>query len=166
MPSIQSKAINVLLHITRMKRTVNRMRQRVESGERTYTEPSPRMHREHQISKREINGHLVWTIAPLKNAVAAIVAGEVDAVMFTTGVQVVHLWQVVRELQVEPEVRRGLARAVISSIGPTTSEELRRHGLAVDLEASHPRFGLLIRELAEQAPSLLRAKGHEPPPNA
>ena len=64
MPSIQSKAINVMLHLTRMKRTVNRMRQRVESGERTYTEPSQRHHRQHQISKREINGHLVWTIAP------------------------------------------------------------------------------------------------------
>src|SRR5215510_13389434 len=67
MPSIQSKAINVMLHLTRMKRTVNRMRQRVESGERTYTEPSPRMHREYRISKREVNGHLVWTIAPLAN---------------------------------------------------------------------------------------------------
>ena len=66
MPSIQSKAINVMLHLTRMKRTVNRMRQRVESGERTYSEPTPRHHREHQISKREINGHLVWTIAPLE----------------------------------------------------------------------------------------------------
>ena len=41
-------------------------------------------------------------ITPLKNAVAAIAAGEVDAVMFTTGVQVVHLWQVVRDMQVEP----------------------------------------------------------------
>ena len=67
MPSIQSKAINVMLHLTRMKRTVNRMRQRVESGERTYTEPSPRLHRKHQISKRELNGHLVWTIAPKEN---------------------------------------------------------------------------------------------------
>jgi hypothetical protein len=64
MPSIQSKAINVMLHLMRMKRTVNRMRQRVEIGERTYTEPSPRLHRKHQISKRELNGHLVWTIAP------------------------------------------------------------------------------------------------------
>ena len=64
MASIQSKAINVLLHLTRMKRTVNRLQQRVESGDRTYTEPSPRLHRKHQISKREINGHLVWTIAP------------------------------------------------------------------------------------------------------
>jgi acetyl esterase/lipase len=64
MPSIQSKAINVMLHLMRMKRTVNRMRQRVEIGERTYTEPSPRLHRKHQISKRELNGHHVWTIAP------------------------------------------------------------------------------------------------------
>ena len=64
MPSIQSKAINVLLHLTRMKRTVNRMRERVESGERTYTEPSPRQHRTHQITKRDAGGHLVWTIAP------------------------------------------------------------------------------------------------------
>ena len=52
----------------RMKRTVNRMRQRVESGDRTYSEPSKRHHRKHLISKRTVNGHLVWTIAPLKNS--------------------------------------------------------------------------------------------------
>jgi monoterpene epsilon-lactone hydrolase len=44
------------------------MRQRVESGERTYSEPSNRLHRKHLISKRTINGHLVWTIAPKQNA--------------------------------------------------------------------------------------------------
>ena len=70
MPSIQSKAINVLLHLTGMKRTVNRMRQRVESGDRTYSEPSRRMHRKHRISQRQLNGHLVWTIAPKDNASA------------------------------------------------------------------------------------------------
>lgn len=68
MPSIQSKAINVLLRIMRMKRTVNRMRQRVESGDRTYTEPSKRLHRKYQIAQRTINSHLVWTIAPKQNA--------------------------------------------------------------------------------------------------
>lgn len=64
MPSIQSKAIIVLLHLLRIKRTVNRMRQRVESGNTTYTEPSKRLHQKHQISKRKIDGHLLWTIAP------------------------------------------------------------------------------------------------------
>ena len=68
MPSIQSKAINVLLRIMRMKRTVNRMRQRVESGDRTYSEPSKRLRRKHSISKRTIDGHLVWTVAPKQNA--------------------------------------------------------------------------------------------------
>jgi acetyl esterase/lipase len=64
MPSLQSKLIVVLLRLIRMKRTVNRMRQRVESGDRTYTEPSPRLHRKHHITKRTVDGHLVWTIAP------------------------------------------------------------------------------------------------------
>ena len=68
MPSIQSKAINVLLRLMRMKRTVNRMRQRVESGDRTYTEPSKRLHRKHLITRRTINDHLVWTVAPKQNA--------------------------------------------------------------------------------------------------
>ena len=40
------------------------MRERVERGERTYTEPTRRLHRKHRISKRDVNGHLVWTIAP------------------------------------------------------------------------------------------------------
>lgn len=68
MPSIQSKAINVLLRLMRTKRTVNRMRQRVASGNTTYSEPSKRLHRKHQISRRTRDGHLVWTIAPKQNA--------------------------------------------------------------------------------------------------
>jgi acetyl esterase/lipase len=64
MPSLQSKVIVVLLRVMGMKRTVNRMRERVENGERTYTEPSRRLHRKHRISQRSVNGHLVWTIAP------------------------------------------------------------------------------------------------------
>lgn len=67
MPSLQSKVIVVLLHVLRMKRTVNRMRERVENGERTYTEPSRRLHRKHRVDKRDVNGHLVWTIAPKDN---------------------------------------------------------------------------------------------------
>jgi acetyl esterase/lipase len=68
MPSLQAKLINVVLYVLRMKRTVNRMRERVEKGDRTYTEPSRRLHRKHHITKREVNGHLVWTIAPKENA--------------------------------------------------------------------------------------------------
>ena len=97
-------------------------------------------------------------VEPLKNAVTAIARGEVDVAIFTTSVQVVHLWQIVQEMRLEADVRRGLARAAIASIGPTTSEELRRHGLEPDLEASHPKMGLLVREAAERSVDLLHAK--------
>ena len=97
-------------------------------------------------------------VGPLKNAVAAIARGEVQVALFTTSVQVVHLWQIAREMHCEDAVRLGLSRAVVASIGPTTSEELRRHGLVPDLEASHPKIGLLVREAANRSPDLLRAK--------
>lgn len=101
-------------------------------------------------------------LGPLKAAVLLMARGEIDVVVFTTGVQLVHVWQIVTEMQLEAAVRRELARAVVASIGPTTSDELRRHGLSVDLEAAHPKFGSLIRELAEQSAALLRAKRGAP----
>jgi uroporphyrinogen-III synthase len=97
-------------------------------------------------------------VEPLKHAVLAISRGEIDVVLFTTSVQVVHLWQIAREMHREDDLRRGLARVGVVSIGPTTSEELRRHGLTPDLEASRGKMGVLVREAAEQAAGLLRAK--------
>jgi uroporphyrinogen-III synthase len=97
-------------------------------------------------------------VAPLRDAVAAIAHGDIDAVIFTTGVQIVHLWQIVTEMQLEREVRTGLARAMIVSIGPSTSDELRRHGLPVDLEPSHPKIGFLVREAAERSAAVLTVK--------
>ena len=61
-------------------------------------------------------------------------------------------------MQHENALRAALGRVVVASIGPTTSEELRQQQLAPDLEASHPKMGFLVREAAEQAPALLRAK--------
>lgn len=97
-------------------------------------------------------------LEPLKSAVTAIERGEVDVVLFTTGIQVIHLWQIAQEMGLEASLQRELSRAVIVSIGPTTSEELRRHGVTPDLEASHPKIGFLVREAAEQSGTLLCAK--------
>ena len=97
-------------------------------------------------------------IEPLKAAVNAVARGEVHVVMFTTATQVVHLLQVARDMNLEAAVLKGLARMVIASIGPTTSEELHRHGLAADLEPSHPKMGFLVREAAERAADVLRTK--------
>jgi uroporphyrinogen-III synthase len=97
-------------------------------------------------------------VEPLKNAVTAIARGEIDVVIFTTSMQLVHLWQIVGEMRLEADVKRGLARAVIASIGPTTTETLKTYGLAADLEASHPKMGVLVREAAERSAELRKVK--------
>src|ERR1700752_204646 len=68
MPSLQSKVINVVLHVIRMKRTLNRLQQRVERGERTYTEPTRRQQKEHRVTTSDVDGHTVWTITPWNGA--------------------------------------------------------------------------------------------------
>ena len=97
-------------------------------------------------------------VAPLRSAVSSVAAGEIDVVLVTTATQVVHLFQVAEAMGQASEVREGFRRMVIASIGPTTTEALSQHDLVVDLEASHPKMGFLVREAAERSGELLRAK--------
>jgi uroporphyrinogen-III synthase len=129
-----------------------------------YGESSVELHRELRERGARVTPVPVyrWELpedpAPLMNAVTKIAYGTVDVVIFTARVQVDHLWQIASMLSIEPEVRRGLARMVVASIGPTTSEALRQRDLAPDLEASHPKMGILITEAARQSPALLHDK--------
>jgi uroporphyrinogen-III synthase len=97
-------------------------------------------------------------VAPLQAAVKALANGEIDVVLFTTSVQIAHLFQIAEEMKLEEPLRRGLGRAIVASIGPTTSEELQRRGIRADLEPSHPKMGFLVKEAAEQSEELLRRK--------
>lgn len=97
-------------------------------------------------------------VGPLRDAVTALARGEVDVVMFTTAVQIAHVLQVATDMRLDDQVRSGLGRTVVASIGPSTSGELRRRGLAPDLEPTHPKMGVLVREVAERAAALLTAK--------
>ncbi|MBI3696047.1 MAG: uroporphyrinogen-III synthase, partial [Acidobacteria bacterium] len=95
---------------------------------------------------------------PLRAAVAGIARGEFDVVLFTTSVQVTHLLQVAAEMNLKEEIRRVLPRMVVASIGPTTTEALREHGLNTDLEPSHPKMGFLVQETAARSRELLNQK--------
>jgi len=97
-------------------------------------------------------------LAPLRAAIKAISEGAFEVALFTTAVQVVHLFQLAAEMGLEESVREGLSRTVVASIGPTTSEELLRRGIRADLEPSHPKMGYLVKEASEQARELLRRK--------
>jgi uroporphyrinogen-III synthase len=97
-------------------------------------------------------------LGPLRAATQSLAESAFGVVLFTTAVQVIHLFQVAAEMHLEKEMKRGLSRAVIASIGPTTSEELQRHGIQADLEPSHPKMGFLVKETAEAALELLLRK--------
>ena len=99
---------------------------------------------------------------PLRAAVAGIARGEFDVVLFTTSVQVTHLLQVATDMGLEDDLRRAVLRMVIASIGPTTTEALREHGLDADLEPSHPKMGFLVQETAARSGELRRRKQFTP----
>jgi len=95
---------------------------------------------------------------PLRQAAQGIADARIEVVLFTTATQVVHLLEIARQLNIEPDVRRGLESMAVASIGPTTSDELREQGIPIDIEASHPKMGFLVRDAAEHAADVLRTK--------
>ena len=95
---------------------------------------------------------------PLKEAIRTLASGNFDVVLFTSSVQVHHLFRFSDEIGQHRNVSAGLQRAVVGSIGPVTSETLREFGIAPDLEPSHQKMGFLVKETAENSSSLLQRK--------
>ena len=94
--------------------------------------------------------------APLRAAVEEVIARRIDVALFTTSVQVHHLFQIAEQDGKKGALKAGMEHMVKASIGPTTSETLRSQGLLVDLEASHPKMGFLVKEAAEQSEALFQ----------
>ncbi len=104
----------------------------------------------------------VWALpadtGPMRSAIASIARNEIDVILFTTATQADHLLQIAAEMNQEDAVRRALSRMVVASIGPTTSERLREHGIAADMEPAHPKMGYLVSEAAQRSAEILRQK--------
>lgn len=96
--------------------------------------------------------------APLRAAVTALIAGQVQVALFTTGVQATHLFHIAREMGKEEELRTALRKLMVASIGPSTTETLHKFGIPVDLEPSHPKMGVLVKEAAERSAELAAGK--------
>jgi uroporphyrinogen-III synthase len=89
-------------------------------------------------------------LEPLRAAIRTTVADGFDALLFTSAQQIRHVLQVAREMELEDAFRAAVARnTTIASIGPTCSEALAECGLSVDVEASPPKMGHLVRATLE-----------------
>ena len=130
-------------------------------GLQEYGKPSPSL-----VAGLEARGARVETVTvyrwdlpedtgPLEKNIRAIAAGKLDVALFTSSHQVVNLLRVAQRLSIAHELRKGLSRVVVGSIGPTTSETLRELELGVDLEPDHPKMGHLVAAASEQAGAIL-----------
>jgi uroporphyrinogen-III synthase len=99
---------------------------------------------------------------PLRNAIRAMVNGEIDVVLFTSRIQFLHAVEIASQMGLGEKFSQALQRTVVASIGPIATEALRQHGVRVDFEPSHPKMGFLVKEIAEKSAELRRMQTSEP----
>jgi uroporphyrinogen-III synthase len=97
-------------------------------------------------------------LAPLREAARRVASREFDVVLFTSSIQLDHLFAVAADLGIEPEVRAGLSDTVIASIGPVMTDALIAHGFPPDVIPKHPKLWSLVRAAAEESPAILAAR--------
>ncbi len=98
-------------------------------------------------------------IAPLEEAARRLAARTFDVVLFTSSVQLDHLYEVSRALGIEEQVAEALRGDIaIASVGPVMTATLESYGLPADIIPNHPKMGALVKAAAESAAAVLAAK--------
>jgi uroporphyrinogen-III synthase len=97
-------------------------------------------------------------LGPIRHVLDEIIACRVHVILITNAVQVDHVMQVLAQDGTVEPFRAAIKNLIVASIGPTASERLRHHGWPVDFEPSHPKMGILVKEVSEEVASLLGRK--------
>lgn len=98
-------------------------------------------------------------IGPLKEAARRIAQRLCDVVIFTTSVQLIHLFEIGANLGLAQEIEQALRKdLVVSSVGPIMTAALQERGFDPDIEPEHPKMAALVRATAEQAAEALARK--------
>jgi uroporphyrinogen-III synthase len=84
---------------------------------------------------------------PLVDLLDALRRGSVDAVVFTSAVQMHNLYAVAQKAGNATQLASHLNRSVIASIGPVCSRTLRDYGVTPTFEANPPKLGPLLSAL-------------------
>jgi uroporphyrinogen-III synthase len=84
---------------------------------------------------------------PLERLLDALVSARVDAVVFTSAVQVQNLYTVAASMNLADRLADLMNGLVVASIGPVCSKALMLHGLKPTFEANPPKLGPLVAGL-------------------
>jgi uroporphyrinogen-III synthase len=98
-------------------------------------------------------------LLPLREAARRLAARETDVVLFTSSIQLDHLFLIARELGIAEEVRSALAHhTAIASVGPIMTDALEAAGLPADIIPIHPKMAGLVKASSELAAAALARK--------
>jgi uroporphyrinogen-III synthase len=86
-------------------------------------------------------------LGPLNRLLHALAHSRVDAVVFTSAVQVHNLYAAAEKTGDASNLASRLNGLVIASIGPVCSRALRERGITPTFEASPPKLGPLVASL-------------------
>jgi uroporphyrinogen-III synthase len=86
---------------------------------------------------------------PLVELMDALQRHQMDAVTFTNAAQVHNLFAVAEQSGRVESLRASLNRTLVASIGPVSSNALRKFGVTVGLESSPPKLGPMLSALAD-----------------
>jgi uroporphyrinogen-III synthase len=84
---------------------------------------------------------------PLVKLLDELARGRVDAVIFTSAVQIHNLYSMAEKAGSAVDLTKNLNRSIVASIGPVCSRALRHHGVEPAVEASPPKLGALMAAL-------------------
>jgi uroporphyrinogen-III synthase len=95
---------------------------------------------------------------PLQKVLGEIIGGNIAVMLVTNAAQIDHVMQLLEQEGTTAQFKEICKKMVVASIGPTASERLRHYDLPIDFEPSHPKMGVLVKEISEQAHALLHQK--------
>ena len=90
-------------------------------------------------------------LAPLQ-AAQRLATHQFDVVLFTSAIQLEHLWEVVRDLGMEEDVRLALREEVVMTAS------LEAQGLTADIVPKHPKMAALVRAASDLSAAVLARK--------
>ena len=98
-------------------------------------------------------------LGPLQAAVRLLAAADCDVVVFTSSIQLDHLLEVARGMNLEAQVKQSLRQDVaIASVGPVMTSTLMAYGLAADIVPKRPKMDALVKAAAAEAHNILARK--------
>ncbi len=95
---------------------------------------------------------------PLKGAIGEILDGKIDVLLITNAAQIDHVMQLVEQEGKTDSFRDACKKLVLASIGPTASDRLKHYDLPVDFEPSHPKMGVMVKEVSAKVHALREAR--------